>query len=163
MCHLEAKLILALRSPAIHPEGNAIHGLVEGTISPEMEGLVRGVSFAGERQPPRAFPSGQTRFSPDKTVSRVFPSGQTALSPDETMSKCRCSGQSHDIPDGMAFLPWKSLRFGQIVNEAGGKKMSRIYGRIIEQCLWVVLFEDFLYFCGRVINTDNLKIFIYGI
>ena len=26
----------ALREPAIHPEGNAIHGLVEGTISPEM-------------------------------------------------------------------------------------------------------------------------------
>ena len=35
--------------------------------------------------------------------------------------------------------------------------------RIIELCLQVVLFEDFLYFCGREINTDNLKIFIYGI
>ena len=32
--------------PAIHPEGNAIHGLVEGTISSEMEGFVRRVSFA---------------------------------------------------------------------------------------------------------------------
>ena len=32
--------------PAIHPEGNAIHGLVEGTISSEMERSVRGVSFA---------------------------------------------------------------------------------------------------------------------
>ena len=32
--------------PAIHPEGNAIHGLVEGTISPEMERSVRRVSFA---------------------------------------------------------------------------------------------------------------------
>ena len=30
---------------AIHPEGNAIHGLVEGTISPEMERSVRGVSL----------------------------------------------------------------------------------------------------------------------
>ena len=32
--------------PAIHPEGNAIHGLVEGTISSEMEMSVRRVSFA---------------------------------------------------------------------------------------------------------------------
>ena len=32
--------------PAIHPEGNAIHGLVEGTISSEMERFVRRVSFA---------------------------------------------------------------------------------------------------------------------
>ena len=32
--------------PAIHPEGNAIHGLVEGTISSEMERSVRRVSFA---------------------------------------------------------------------------------------------------------------------
>ena len=31
---------------AIHPEDNAIHGLVEGTISSEMEGPVRRVSFA---------------------------------------------------------------------------------------------------------------------
>ena len=31
--------------PAIHPEGNAIHGLVEGTISPGMEGSVRRVSL----------------------------------------------------------------------------------------------------------------------
>ena len=36
----------ALREPAIHPEGNAIHGLVEGTISSEMERSVRRVSFA---------------------------------------------------------------------------------------------------------------------
>ena len=32
--------------PAIHPEDNAIHGLVEGTISSEMERSVRRVSFA---------------------------------------------------------------------------------------------------------------------
>ena len=38
-------MTLALREPAIHPEGNAIHGLVEGTISPEMERSVRGVSL----------------------------------------------------------------------------------------------------------------------
>ena len=34
-----------LSESAIHPEGNAIHGLVEGTISEEMGGLVRGVSL----------------------------------------------------------------------------------------------------------------------
>ena len=39
-------MTLALREPAIHPEGNAIHGLVEGTISSEMERSVRRVSFA---------------------------------------------------------------------------------------------------------------------
>ncbi len=33
------------REPAIHPEGNAIHGLVEGPISTEMGGPVRGVSL----------------------------------------------------------------------------------------------------------------------
>ena len=38
-------MTLALREPAIHPEGNAIHGLVEGTISLEMERSVRGVSL----------------------------------------------------------------------------------------------------------------------
>mgnify|MGYP004421892455 FL=1 len=41
--------------------------------------------------------------------------------------------------------------------------MSGIYGRIIAPRIRVGLFEDFLYFCGREINTDNLKIFIYGI
>ena len=35
-----------LREPAIHPEGNAIHGLEEGTISSEMDRSVRRVSFA---------------------------------------------------------------------------------------------------------------------
>jgi len=34
-----------LSESAIHPEGNAIHGLVEGTISEEMGGPVRGVSL----------------------------------------------------------------------------------------------------------------------
>ena len=29
-------MMAELREPAIHPEGNAIHGLVEGTISSEM-------------------------------------------------------------------------------------------------------------------------------
>ena len=39
-------ILRAFREPAIHPEGNAIHGLVEGTISSEMERSVRGVCFA---------------------------------------------------------------------------------------------------------------------
>ena len=38
-------MTLALREPAIHPEGNAIFDLVEGPISPEMERSVRGVSL----------------------------------------------------------------------------------------------------------------------
>ena len=36
----------SLASRQIHPEDNAIHGSVEGTISLEMGGPVRGVSFA---------------------------------------------------------------------------------------------------------------------
>ena len=31
-------ILRTFREPAIHPEGNAIHGLVEGTISSEKEG-----------------------------------------------------------------------------------------------------------------------------
>ena len=62
--------------PAIHPEGNAIHGLVEGTISSEMERSVRRVSFAAST------PSGKTCFSPDEMTLRALPSGQTGFSPD---------------------------------------------------------------------------------
>ena len=50
---------------------------MEGTISSEMEGSVRRVSFAASA------PSGQTRLSPDETQFRCFPSGQMAFSPDE--------------------------------------------------------------------------------
>ena len=39
-----------LSESAIHPEGNAIHGLVEGTISSEMERSVRRVSFAASEE-----------------------------------------------------------------------------------------------------------------
>ena len=62
--------------PAIHPEGNAIHGLVEGTISSEMERSVRRVSFAAST------PSGKTRISPDEMTLRRFPSSQTHDPPD---------------------------------------------------------------------------------
>jgi len=62
--------------PAIHPEGNAIHGLVEGTISSEMERSVRRVSFAAST------PSGKTRLSPDEMTLRRLPSSQTHDPPD---------------------------------------------------------------------------------
>ena len=62
--------------PAIHPEGNAIHGLVEGTISSEMERSVRRVSFAAST------PSGKTCFSPDEMTLRALPSGQSRDPPD---------------------------------------------------------------------------------
>ena len=39
-----------LSEPAIHPEGNAIHGLVEGTISVRKEGSVRGGVFAASEE-----------------------------------------------------------------------------------------------------------------
>ena len=99
-------MTLALREPAIHPEGNAIHGLVEGTISSEMERSVRRVSFAASA------PSGQTRLSPDETQFRCFPSGQSGFSPDKTTSKSISSDKNHDIPDGKPLRLARQNHFG---------------------------------------------------
>ena len=52
----------------------------------------RGV-FCCERQPPTAFPSGQTRFSPDETTLRCFPSGKSHNLPD--VKPLRLARQNH--------------------------------------------------------------------
>ena len=52
----------------------------------------RGV-FCCERQPPTAFPAGQTRFSPDETTLRCFPSGKSHDLPD--VKPLRLARQNH--------------------------------------------------------------------
>ena len=114
--------------PAIHPEGNAIHGLVEGTISSEMERSVRRVSFAAST------PSGKTRISPDEMTLRRFPSGQNGFSPDKTTSRSISSDKNHDILDGRPMRIVHQNHFGsQCATEAcrmappcqgGAKKVS---------------------------------------
>ena len=51
-------------------------------------------------------------------------SGETPFLPEETSFAAVLSGQTGFSPDVMTFPSWKSLRFGQMENGAGGKGMS---------------------------------------
>ena len=115
---------------AIHPEGNAIHGLVEGTISPEMERSVRGVSFAASA------PSGQTGLFPDEMTLRRFPSGKTRLSPDITTSRSISSDKNHNPPDGKPKILARQNHFGSECATGACRMAPPCQGEAKKVSLW---------------------------
>ena len=122
-------MTLALREPAIHPEGNAIFGYDGGNhFARNGKARPRGVFAASDKSLPRSrnndaglrepaihpkgnaihgLVEGTISSEMERSVRRVSfaasaPSGQTSLSPDETQFRCFPSGQMAFSPDERA-------------------------------------------------------------